>query len=111
MKEEEKIKNTKVNALKRAVRINLRATSCAKLVANLTNDMMSSEDNYTLLLQVIISLSTYIVKDSYQNLGRNMGGLSDLKKRTVAEAIVRKWCDSICVMESDACVSLKYIVL
>ena len=34
IKEEEKIKNTKVNALKRAVRMNLRATSFAKFVAN-----------------------------------------------------------------------------
>ena len=47
MKEEEKIKNTKVNALKRADRINQRATSFAKLVANLPNDMMASEDNST----------------------------------------------------------------
>ena len=47
MKEVEKIKNTKVNALKRAARINQRATSFAKLVANLPNDMMASEDNST----------------------------------------------------------------
>ena len=44
MKEEQKIKNKKVNALKRAARTNLRATSFAKLVANLQNDMMASED-------------------------------------------------------------------
>ena len=37
MKEEEKIKNTKVDALKRATRINQRATSFAKLVTNLPN--------------------------------------------------------------------------
>ena len=47
LKEEEKIKKTKVNALKRAARMNLRATLFAKLVANLPNDMMASEDNYT----------------------------------------------------------------
>ena len=41
MKEEENIKNTKVNALKRAALMNLRATPYAKLVANLPNDMMA----------------------------------------------------------------------
>ena len=35
MKEEEKIKNSKVNALKRAARINLRTKLFAKLLANL----------------------------------------------------------------------------
>ena len=44
MKEEEKIKNTRVNALKRAARMNQRATSFAKLVDNLPNDMLASED-------------------------------------------------------------------
>ena len=47
IKEEEKIKNSKVNALKRAARINLRATSFAKLNANLPNDIMASEDPST----------------------------------------------------------------
>ena len=42
IKEEEKIKNSKVNALKRAARMNLRATSFAKLIANLPNDIMAS---------------------------------------------------------------------
>ena len=57
MKEEEKTKNTKVNALKRAARINQRAKSFAKLVANLPNYMMASEEPYTpLLLQVLLSL-------------------------------------------------------
>ena len=105
MKEEEKVKNTKVNALKRAARINQRATSFAKLVANLPNDMMASEDNSTTLLRVLLSLSTDIIKDSYQNLGGKMGEFPDLKKRRVAAAIVRKWGERICVMESDACVS------
>ena len=90
IKEEEKIKNSKVNALKRAARINLRATSFAKLLANLPNDIMVSEDPSTPLLQVLLSLSTDIIKDSYQHLGGKMGEFPDLKKRTVAEAIVRK---------------------
>ena len=105
MKEEEKIKNTKVNALKRASRMNLRATSCAKIVANLPNDMMASEDPSTPLLQVLLSLSTDIIKDSYQHLGGKMGELPELKKRAVAEAIVRKWGERIWVMGSDASVS------
>ena len=83
MKEEEKINNKKLNALKRAARMNLRATSFAKLVANLPNDTMNSEDPSTPLLQVLLSLSTNIIKDSYQHLGRNMGEFPDLKKRTV----------------------------
>ena len=110
IKEEEKIKNSKINALKRAARMNLRTTSFAKLVANLPNDIMASEDLSTPLLQVLISLSTNIIKDSYQNLGGKMGDLPDLKKRTVAEAIVRKWGERIWVMGSDASVSLKCIV-
>ena len=91
IKEEEKIKNSKVNALERAARINLRAMSFAKLIDNLPNDIMASEDPSTPLLQVLLSLSTGIIKDSYQHLGGKMGELPDLKKRTVAEGIVRKW--------------------
>ena len=104
MKEEEKIKNTKVNVLKRAARMNLRATSFAKLVANLPNDMMASEDPSTPLLKALLSLSTDIIKDSYQHLGGKIGEFPDQKKRTVAGAIGRKWFDRICVMGSDACV-------
>ena len=104
IKEEEKIKNSKVNALKRAARMNLRATSFTKLVANLPNYMMASEDPSAPLLQVLLSLSTDIIKDSYQHLGGKMGELLDLKKRTVAEAIMRKWGERIWVMGSDASV-------
>ena len=105
MKEEEKIKSTKVNALKKSARINLRAMSFAKLFANLQNEMMASEDNPTPLLQPLISLSTDIIKDSYQHLGGKMGELPSLKKLMVAAAIVRKWGERTCVMGSDACVS------
>ena len=105
IKEEENIKNSSVNALKRAARINLCATSFAKLLANLPNYIMASEDPSTPLLQVLLSLSTDIIKDSYQHLGGKMGELPDLKKRTVAEAIVRKWGESISVMGNDASVS------
>ena len=105
MKEEEKIKNTKLNASKMAARTNQRATSFSKNFANLPNDMMASEDNSTPLLQVLLSLSTDIIKDSYQHLGGKMGELPDLKKWTVAAAIVQKWGERICVMGSSACVS------
>ena len=105
IKEEEKIKNSKVHALKRDSRMNLRATSFAKLVANLPNDIMASEDPSTPLLQVLLSLSTDIIKDSYQHLGGKMSELPYLKKRTVAEVIVRKWGERIWVMGSDASVS------
>ena len=111
MKEEENIKNTKVNALKRATCINQRSTLFGKLVTNPTNDMMASEDNSTPLLQVLLYLSNDIIKDSYQHLGRKMGELTDMKKRTVEAAIVQKWGEKICVMGSDACVSRKCIVL
>ena len=43
MKEEEKIENIKINALKRVARMNQRAESFAKLVANLPIYMMASE--------------------------------------------------------------------
>ena len=105
IKEEEKIYNSKLNALKRAARINLSATSFAKLLANLPNDIMASEDLSTPLRQFLLSLSTDIIKDSYQHLGGKMGELPDLKKRTVEEAIVRKWGERISVMGSDASVS------
>ena len=65
IKEEEKIKNSNVNALKRDARINLRATSFAKLLANLPNDIMASEDSSTPLFQVILSLSTDIIGSHY----------------------------------------------
>ena len=48
--EEEKTNNTKVNALKRAARWNQRAKSFTKLVSNIPNDMMASEDPSTPLL-------------------------------------------------------------
>ena len=105
IKEEENIKNSKVNDMKKAARINQRATSFAKLVANLPNDMMDSEDKSTPLLQVLLSLSTDTIKDFYQNFGGKMGELPDLKKWTVAAAIVQKWGERICVMGSGACVS------
>ena len=112
MKEAENINNTKVNALKRVARMNQRATSFAKLVANLPDKMMTSEDPSTpLLLQFLLSLSTDIIKDSYQNLGGNMGEFPDLKKRTVAAAIVWKWSERIWVMGRDTRVSWKCIVL
>ena len=102
MKGEEKINNTKVNALKRAAHMNQRAKSFAKLFANLPNEIMASEDPSTpLLLQVLLSLSTDIIKDSYRHLGGKMGELPDTKKRTVAEAILRKWGERIWVMGSD----------
>ena len=62
IKEEDKIKNSKVNALKRAARMNLCAMSFAKLFANLPNDIMASEDPSTPLLQVLLSLLTDIIK-------------------------------------------------
>ena len=105
-KEEDNIKNINVNALNRATHMNQRAKSfTAKLVANLPNDIMSSENPSTpLLLQVLLSLSTDIIKDSYQHLGRNMGELPDLKKRTVAAMIVQEWGIRIWLMGSDACI-------
>ena len=62
-------------------------------------------DPLTPLLQVLLSLTTDIIKDLYQNLGGKMGELPDLKKRTVAEAIVRRWGERICVMGSDSYMS------
>ena len=85
--------------------MNQRANYLAKLVVNLPNDIMASEDPSTpLLLQVFLCFSTNIIKDFYQNLGRNMGQLPDLEKRAVAVAIMRKWGERILVMGSDACI-------
>ena len=105
MKEEEKIKNTKVSALKRAARMNHHAKSFVNVFANLPNDMMASEYPSTpLLLQVLLYLSTDIIKYYYHHLGVKMGELPDLKKRTVAEAIVRNWGERIWLMGRDICV-------
>ena len=87
--------------MKKSACINLCATSFAKLVANLPNDMMAYEENSTPLLQFLLSLSTEIIKNSYHHLGGKMGELTDLKKRMVAAAIVRKWGERICVIGSD----------
>ena len=73
--------------------------------------MMASEDNPNPLLQVLLSLSTEIIKDYYKNLGGKMGEFTDMKKRTVTAKIMQKWGERICVMGSDACVSYKCIVL
>ena len=86
--------------------MNHRVKLFAKLVVNLPNYVMGSEDSSTpLLLQVLLYLSTDIIKDSYQHLRGNMGGMHKLKKRTVAAAIVREWGESIWVMGRDPCVS------
>ena len=47
--------------------------------SNLSNDMMASEEKSTPLLQVLIYLTTDIIKDSYQHLGGKMGDFPDLK--------------------------------
>ena len=41
---------------------------------------MASEEPSTPLLQVLLSLSTKIIKESYQNLGGNMGDFPDQNK-------------------------------
>ena len=102
MKDEEKINNTKVNAMKRAARMNQCAKLFAKLVANLPNDMMAPKDpSTTLLLQVLLSISTEIIKDSYQHIGGKMGAFPDLRKQTVAVGIMWKWGERIPVMGRD----------
>ena len=45
--------------------MNQRVKSFAKIVANLPNYMMASEDPSTPLLKVLLSLSTDIIKDDY----------------------------------------------
>ena len=47
IKEEENINNTKVNDMNSSAHINQHAASFVKLVANLPNDMMASEENST----------------------------------------------------------------
>ena len=69
IKEEEKIKNKKVNDMKMEAHMNQRAKSFAKLVANPPDDMMASEEPSTPILQVILYLSTEIIKDFYRHLG------------------------------------------
>ena len=103
----EEEKNTKVNALKRAARMNQHDKSLTIFFANLPNEIIASEEPSTppQLLQVLLLISTDIIKDSYHHLGGKMGELPDLKKRTVVEAIMRKWGERICVMGSDACIS------
>ena len=105
MEEEYNIKNRKVNDLKRAAHMNQRAKLFMKLVDNLPNDMVASDDPSTpLILQALLSLSTNIIKYSYQHLCINMVEFPDLKKWTVAAAIVQKWGERIWVMGRVACV-------
>ena len=63
--------------------------------------MIASEDPSTPLLQVLLSISTGIIKDSYHHLGWNMGQLPDKKKRTAAAEIVQKWGESIWIIVVD----------
>ena len=94
MKEEEKIKMIKANALKKAARMNQHGKSFAKIfegTAKILNDMVASEDPSTPFLQILLSLSTNIIKDSYQHIGGKMGHCPDQNKLTVVAAIVQKW--------------------
>ena len=98
----------KVNALKRSARMNQRVKSFAKIVEvtfNLPNDMMDYEDPSTPLLQVLLSFSTDIIKDSYQHLGGNMGELPYQNKCTVAASIMCKWGESIWAIRIIVCIS------
>ena len=91
MKEEENIKNLKVNTLKRAANKNQHVKSFAKIfkaAANLPNDIMTYEGPSNSILQVPLSLSTKIVKYSYQHLGGKMGELPDQNKLVAPAAIV-----------------------
>ena len=86
--------------------MNQRSKLFMKLVVNLPNGMVASEDPSTpLLLQFLLYLSTDIIKDSYQHLGGNIDELPDLNKRTVAATIKRKWGERIWLIGSDAYVS------
>ena len=65
MKEGGKIKMIKLNSLKRSVCMNKHVKMFVKLVeatANLPNYLMASEDPSTPLLQILLSLSTGIIK-------------------------------------------------
>ena len=107
MKEEGKIKMIKINALKRAARMNQHGKLVAKIyevTAKHPNDMMDYEYPSTPLIQVLVSLPTYTIKDSYHNLGGKTGQFPDHKKRTAAAAIMQKWGESIWVMGWDVCV-------
>ena len=108
MEEEDKIKNIKVNALKRAAHMNQHIKLFLKLVAatvNLPNDMMHSEYPSAPLLQVLIYFSTDIIKDYYHHISGKMGELPDQNIWTVSVAIMQKWSERIWVMGYDACVS------
>ena len=90
--------------------MNQRAKLFAKLVTNLPNDTMASEDPYTpLLLQSPLSLPTGIIKESYQNLGRKMGEFPDSKKQTVAVVTVRKWGVSYALSISSSMVLMTWL--
>ena len=54
IKEEENIKNSKVNALKRAARINLRATSVTKILASLPITLILSPHFRTIASATIL---------------------------------------------------------
>ena len=69
IKEEENIKNSKLNALKRAACMNLCATSFAKLVANLPNDIMAYKDPSTPLLQVLLRHHQGLISASWRKDG------------------------------------------
>ena len=88
--------------------MNQHAKLFIKHVTNLQKYMMASENPSTpLLLQVILSLSTDSMKNSYQHLDGNMGELTDLKNRVLTAAIMCKWFEKIWVMGRDACVFVK----
>ena len=71
----------------KAARITKRKSSSAKLLeatAELHRDMNISEDLRNPLLQVLLSLSTNTIKDTFYHLDGKIGEFSDQNKWTVA---------------------------
>ena len=105
MKKEEKKRASKVNALKKSARITKRGRSFTELLGaadKLPSGTKTSEDPIEPLLQVLLSLSTNTINDSFYHLDRKIGELSNQNKWMVAAYIVWKWGWGI--VGSSACV-------
>ena len=81
----------KVNAFKKSARVTKCGRSFTKLLeatAKFPINMNNSDDPSNPLLQVLLSLSTYTIKEYFYHLGRNIGEFPDQNKWMVAVEIV-----------------------
>ena len=82
------------NSIKREARIIKRGSSYnnnLSAVTNLISDTNTTEESTDSILKYIIPLSSDTPKYAFYHMGEEINNLPDLKKRTDALEVARKW--------------------